>query len=148
MGQQQLLLVILVTIIVGVATLVAVNVLNNRAVQSNRDAVRQDLTSAASYVQSLWERPTLMGGANRDFKTMNVESILRYLNAPSSTFQSGDTEASNENGTYRVEEPTSETELVIIGEPDTGPPDMQITVSRNSETGQWEFEITDTEDDD
>jgi hypothetical protein len=141
MGQQQLLLVILVTIIVGIATIVAVNVLNNRITQANRDAVRQDLSQAASYVQSLWERPLVMDGAGRDFTTMNVEDILRYINVPSSTFQSGDTEATNENGTFRVEI-ESETELLIIGEPNSGPPNLEISVERDNETGQWEFTIS------
>lgn len=147
MGQQQLLLVILVTIIVGVATIVAVNILNNRLIQSNRDAVRQDLAQAASYVQSLWERPSAMDGAGRDFTTMNVEDILRYMNVPSSSYQSGDTEATNENGTFTVEI-ESETELIIIGEPDSGPPDLQITIERNSDTGQWEFTISEVGEDD
>lgn len=147
MGQQQLLLVILVTIIIAVATIVAVNVLNNRFTQSNRDAVRQDLSQAASYVQSLWERPTVMDGAGRDFTSMNVEDILRYINVPSSSYQSGDTEATNENGVFRVEI-ESETELLIIGEPESGPPNMQIRVTRIPQTGQWEFEISDSENDD
>jgi hypothetical protein len=146
MGQQQLLLVILVTIVVGVATIVAVNVLNNRVVQANRDAVRQDLTQAASYVQSLWERPTTMDGAGRDFTSMNVEHILRYINVPSSSYQSGNSEAINENGTFRVEI-ESETELLIIGEPNSGPPNLEITVERNSETGIWEFTVSESSED-
>jgi len=141
MGQQQLLLVIMVTIVVGVATIVAVNVLNNQVTQANRDAVRQDLAQAASYVQSLWERPSTMDGAGRDFTTMNVEDILRYINVPSSSFQSGDSEATNENGTFRIEI-ESETELLIIGEPDSGPPNLEITVERNSDSGIWEFTIS------
>lgn len=145
MGQQQILLIILVTIIIGVATIVAVNVLDSRFTVSNRDAVRQDLAQAASYVQSLWERPGVMGGANRDFNTMNVEDILRYINVPSSSYQSGDDTATNENGTFRVEI-ESETELLIIGEPDSGPPDLQISVLRNPETGNWEFEVSEVEE--
>jgi hypothetical protein len=147
MGQQQLLLVILVTIVVGVATIVAVNVLNNRVTQANRDAVRQDLAQAASYVQSLWERPAAMEGAGRDFTSMNVEDILRYINVPSSSYQSGDSEATNENGTYKVEI-ENETELLIIGEPDSGPPNLQVSILRNSETGQWDFTVSEADGDD
>ena len=88
-----------------------------------------------------------MEGAGRDFTTMNVEDILRYINVPSSSFQSGDTEATNENGTFRVEI-ESETELLIIGEPDSGPPNLEITVERDNDTGQWEFTISEVGEDD
>lgn len=40
MGQQQLLLVILVTIIVGIATVVAINTFSSAADSANLDAVR------------------------------------------------------------------------------------------------------------
>ncbi len=146
MGQQQLLLVILVTIIIGVATIIAINVLNSQSVEANRNAVRQDMTAAAGFVQSLWERPNLFGGANRQFTQLEEEKILEYLNVPSSNYQPGDSEATNDNGTYRVVI-VNDTELLIIGEPSTGPPNLQITVSRNNDTGIWEFEFSDVTED-
>jgi len=144
MGQQQL---ILVTIIVGIATLIALNILSQRQIQSNRDAVRQDLVQAASYVQSIWERPSLMEGAGKDFSSMDENIILRFINVPSSSFQEGDTEAINENGTYRIND-VDEMEMTIIGEPDTGPPNLQISVIRDPETGNWDFEISEVGEDD
>jgi len=48
MGQQQLLLVILVTIIVGIATVVAINTFGAAADSANLDAVRQDMGSIAA----------------------------------------------------------------------------------------------------
>ena len=146
MGQQQLLLVILVTIIIGVATIVTINVLNSQSVEANRNAVRQDMTAAASFVQSLWERPNLFGGANRQFTTLEEEKILEYLNVPSSNYQAGDTEATNDNGTYRVVI-VNDSELRIIGEPSTGPPNFQLTILRNNDTGNWEFQFSDVSDD-
>lgn len=146
MGQQQLLLVILVSIIIGIATIVAINIAGKGADQANRDVVRQDLSAAGSYVQSIWERPVLMGGANRDFETLDQEQILIFLNVPSSSYQPGDIVATNENGTYRVEI-EDKNELKIIAEPISGPPNMQITVTRNLETGVWSFDFTDIEAD-
>lgn len=145
MGQQQLLLVILVTIIIGIATIISINVLSTGANQANRDAVRQDLSNAASYVQSIWERPNLMGGASRRFTNLDEEIILLYLNIPATEYQPGDTEATNNNGTYRVQI-ESDTELIIIGEPATGPPNLQITVRRDDNTGQWAYEFSDFDD--
>ena len=146
MGQQQLLLVILVTIIIGIATIIALNIAGTAAEQANRDAVRQDLSNAASYVQSIWERPNLMGGASRRFTNLDEEIILQYLNIPATEYQPGDTEATNENGTYRVQI-ESDTELIIIGEPDSGPPNLQIIVRRDTNTGQWAYEFSDVSED-
>ncbi|MDZ7806938.1 MAG: hypothetical protein U5K71_07465 [Gracilimonas sp.] len=51
MGQQQLLLVILVTIIVGIATVVAINTFGSAADSANLDAVRQDVATIAASAQ-------------------------------------------------------------------------------------------------
>ena len=52
MGQQQLLLVILVTIIVGIATVVAINTFGTAADNANIDAVRNDMTAIASLTRA------------------------------------------------------------------------------------------------
>lgn len=67
MGQQQLLLVILVTILVGIATVVAINVFGTAAEEANRDAVRQDMLTAAAQAQAIHARPQALDGAGRDF---------------------------------------------------------------------------------
>jgi hypothetical protein len=147
MGQQQLLLIILVTIVIGIATIVAINIIGNGRIDANRDAVRQDLSAAASYVQSIWERPQIMGGAGKDFEeNMTEAKILQYLNVPASEFQIGDSEASNENGRYFVSI-QSDSELLITGEPNTGPPNIQVTV-KQIEDGQWTFEFSEGGNDD
>lgn len=51
MGQQQLLLVILVTIIVGIASAVAITTFSSASDSSNVDAVRQDMLSIGSTSQ-------------------------------------------------------------------------------------------------
>jgi hypothetical protein len=144
MGQQQILLVILVTIVIGTATLLAVNVLNQRSDQANVDAVRQDLAAAASYVQAIWERPNLMGGANRNFNNLSEEIILQYLNIPATEFQPGDEIANNRNGKYWVEI-VNERELTIYGEPNSGRDIISIRVFRSPDTGQWDFAFSDIE---
>src|SRR6056297_3557785 len=67
MGQQQLLLVILVTIIVGIATVVAINIFGDAAEQANKDAVRQDLLAASAQAQGVYTRPIMMGGGGGSF---------------------------------------------------------------------------------
>ncbi|TVQ04285.1 MAG: hypothetical protein EA359_07015 [Balneolaceae bacterium] len=147
MGQQQILLVILITIVIGITTIVALNVLNQRTQQSNRDAVRQDLAAAASYVQALWERPNLMGGANRRFTNLQEEIILQYLNIPATDYTPGDNEAKNDNGTYSVVI-VDDAELIIIGVPDSGPPNISIRIFRDDNTGRWLMSYLDNDEDD
>lgn len=144
MGQQQLMLVILVVIIVGLTTIIAVNILGQGADNANRDAVRQDLISAASRVQELWERPTLLDGADKNFTGDGITNgwILSRLNIPSSSYDvsSEENELINENGTYEIEI-IDVAELEITGTPSNGGEDIVVNVSRNETTGNWTFSI-------
>lgn len=144
MGQQQLLLVILVVIVVGIATIIAANVLSSGADNANRDAVRQDLVSAASKIQPLWERPMLMDGADRNFNNLTEGQIIEYLNIPSSSYEIGDESVTNENGIYTVEI-VDATSLTITGEPLSGGLNLEITVSKDLSTNNWNFEISEAE---
>ena len=152
MGQQQLLLVILVTILVGIATVVAINVFGDAAEQGNRDAVRQDLLQAAAGAQAVWSKPTLLGGAGRDFAAVDTEGaelmtdadILRLMGIPGSLSTEGDEGEEtdvvvNENGTYSIAERT-ERQLVILGEPSTFTNNLRLTVTRTEE-GNWTVNI-------
>ena len=98
MGQQQLLLVILVTIIVGIATVVALNIFGTNAKNANIDAVRQDMLTIASSGQAYFIKPTMMGGGGTSFKGMKFSDINF---AADSTFNSG-LSATNLNGTYVI----------------------------------------------
>jgi len=75
MGQQQLLLVILVTIIVGVATVVAINVFGQSAENANVDATRQDVLTLAAMSQGWYIKPELLGGGGGDFSGIGVEEL-------------------------------------------------------------------------
>lgn len=146
MGQQQLLLVILVTIIVGIATVVAINIFGDAADQANRDAVRQDLLAASAQAQGIWTKPELMGGANRDFggDALSEPELLAALNIPTNSFtdNSASGEAStltNDNGTYSIASAT-EFRLDILGSPASGGGDASndiYSVVCRSTTGDW-----------
>lgn len=138
MGQQQLLLVILVTILVGIATLVAFNVFGTAAEEANRDAVRQDIMAAAAQAQAIWTRPAMMDGAGQDFSTITAVQLLPRLNIPGAINDAG-TEVENENGTYTVAI-TDATTIVITGDPASDTPAIIGTLSRVD--GQWEIAWT------
>jgi len=67
MGQQQLLLIVLGTIIVGVAVVVGINMFTTGAVNAERDALLQDVNNVASTAASYWRKPTALGGGARSF---------------------------------------------------------------------------------
>ncbi len=96
MGQQQLLLVILVTIIVGIATVVAINTFSSAADSANLDAVRQDLAQIGSSAQAYYIKPTMLGGGGSEFTGMN----FNLISFPSDSIYAAGLNAANTNGVY------------------------------------------------
>ena len=67
MGQQQLLLIVLGVIIVGIAVVVGINVFTASSANANRDAVISDLTTLAAMSQQFYRKPVAMGGGGNTF---------------------------------------------------------------------------------
>ena len=111
MGQQQLLLVILVTIIVGIATVVAINTFGSAADQANIDAVNNDIAALASAAQGYYMRPGMLGGGGRTFDGSGTpqSSGISFdgLAFPATEVGgTGSLTAVNENGRYVIEDIT------------------------------------------
>ncbi len=102
MGQQQLLLVILVTIIVGIATVVAINTFGTAADAANIDSVRQDVASFASAAQGYYLKPRMLGGGGRSFEGITFRDVA----FASQGIEDGTT-AWNINGKYVITEVSS-----------------------------------------
>lgn len=115
MGQQQLLLVILVTIIVGIATVVAINTFGAAADTANLDAVRQDVAILASSAQGYFMKPTMLGGGNRSFNNIHFNSFA----FPASGRESGPAPmtAWNENGKYVISVVDNGAAINVIAHP-------------------------------
>lgn len=113
MGQQQLLLIILGVIIVGIAVAVGINMFTASASAANRDAVASDLTNLAAMAQQHYRRPAAMGGGANSFdgtgpdRTANTPDDGTVWLLPSAL----DTTA---NGTYTTTVPNADS-VVIIG---------------------------------
>ena len=67
MGQQQLLLIILGVIIVGIAIAVGLNLFQQGSIGANQDAMISDVMNIASHADQWRIRPTAMGGGDGDF---------------------------------------------------------------------------------
>jgi hypothetical protein len=98
MGQQQLLLVILVTIIVGIATVVAINTFGAAADSANVDAVRQDVAQIAAAAQGYYMKPEMLGGGGRSF----VGITFDHFAFPAAGITDDGDIAENENGRYVI----------------------------------------------
>lgn len=68
MGTQQLLLIVLGVVIVGVAIAVGVTLFKSNAQNSNRSQVIGDLENLGSNAQQYYRKPQSFGGGEGDFK--------------------------------------------------------------------------------
>jgi len=75
MGQQQLLLIVLGTIIVGVAVVVGINMFSQGAVNAERDALVQDVNTIGANAAAYWRKPVEMGGGGRDFTGLTLTKL-------------------------------------------------------------------------
>ena len=76
MGQQQLLLIVLGVIIVGIAVVVGINVFTASAASSNRDAITADLTNLSAMAQQFYRKPTALGGGGNTFTGWTIPASL------------------------------------------------------------------------
>ncbi len=88
MGQQQILLIVLGAIIVGIAIVVGINMFTATAAQANLDAVINDLVTFGARAQQYYVKPVSMGGGGNSFNTITMKDIS--------------TKSINENGKYSI----------------------------------------------
>ena len=67
MGQQQLLLIILGVIIVGIAIAVGLQLFQSGSVGANQDAIVNDIMNIAAHADQYRIRPEAMGGGGGEF---------------------------------------------------------------------------------
>ena len=108
MGQQQLLLIILGVIVVGIAVAVGITMFSDNAVNANRDAVSNDLVNLAARAQQFYRRPTALGGGGNSFVGLSADAAgLAKL-----TNMAG---GKNANGTYKVLTAGTANQVVLEG---------------------------------
>jgi ABC-type lipoprotein release transport system permease subunit len=92
LGQQQLLLIILGVIVVGIAVAVGITMFTDSAINANRDALGNDLVNLAARAQMFYRRPTSLGGGGNSFNLLTTDAITLLTNKPT-----------NGNGSYFIE---------------------------------------------
>lgn len=76
MGQQQLLLVILTVIIVGIAIAAGMTMFTAEGIQSNKDAIINDLNNIAAHAYQYRLRPKSMNGGAGSYAGFFIPSQL------------------------------------------------------------------------
>ncbi len=76
MGQQQLLLIVLGVIIVGIAIFVGINLFRANAIETKRSNVTNELVNLASMAQQYYMKPSSLGGGSRTFSGWNIPNEL------------------------------------------------------------------------
>jgi hypothetical protein len=100
MGQQQLLLIIIGVIIVGITIAVGITIFKANAVESSRTAIINDLGYFAMRARQLYFKPKNLGGTDHNFSNITL-SMLTPL-------------SENENGRYYIESSTRD-EIILVG---------------------------------
>ena len=122
MGQQQLLLIILGVIIVGIAIAVGLSLFSAQSVQSNRDAIINDLNNLAAQAYQFRIRPSSMGGGQGDYTTFAIPSKMK----------------TNENGTY-VSAPTTNTIVFTATSAQNASNTIKVTIDSDGKLGTWVY---------
>jgi hypothetical protein len=108
MGQQQLLLIILGVIIVGIAVAVGITMFQDNAVDQNRSAVIGDLTTLAAKAQQYYSKPASLGGGQNSFVGLTADATGIGILA-STAF------SNNANGIYSVKTAGTASYVVLEG---------------------------------
>lgn len=101
MGSQQLLLIILGTVIVGIAVTVGISLFIDHSSATNRDAIANDLVHAASVAQMYRKKPAVQGGGGGSFVGFDLRVVFK--------------EMKNTNGTYTVFGAPTDSLIIIEG---------------------------------
>jgi len=123
MGQQQLLLIVLGVIIVGIAIVVGINLFNANAEESTKDTIVSEGTNLGAMAQQYYKKPTAMGGGGNSFAGFVPAKVSSKLT---------DTPTTDWNWT----DPSNATSFVMTGTPKDADYKtkwkIQVTVTKDS----------------
>ena len=75
MGSQQLLIIVLGVIVVGIAVAAGIAIFGGNANQANKDAITHDLSLMASSAQAYYHKPSLLGGGGKSFTGITLNAL-------------------------------------------------------------------------
>ncbi|MGE5680113.1 MAG: hypothetical protein ACM34K_04465 [Bacillota bacterium] len=76
MGQQQLLLIVLGIIVVGIAIVIGVNLFHSYSLEAKRNNIIDEGVNLASMAQQYFRRPSNSGGGEKSFTGWTIPKML------------------------------------------------------------------------
>lgn len=120
MGTQQILLIVLSVIIVGVAIAVGITMFNNNAYNQNKSAVSSELNSYASQVVQWYKTPIAQGGRGGGTLAADATAVPAIVAATEAEiaafigFSGANLSLTTPSGEYRVSDIVGET-VILVG---------------------------------
>lgn len=128
MGQQQLLLIILGVIIVGIAIAVGLSLFSAQSIQSNRDAIINDLNNLAAQAYQHRIRPSSMGGGNGKYDASGGGTAFVIPSKMSS----------NENATF-VPTVAADAVTIVATSAQDASNKVTVVIDSNGKLGSWTY---------
>ena len=126
MGQQQLLLLVLSTVIVGLATVAGIQAFSENQAQATQDALTQKGVTMASDIQGLIAKPSQLGGIADS--TAGASSVATKLGYEGTAVSVDGASGSNPTCTIQSDDVSK-----IVCKSDQAP--QVVTVDLNTATG-------------
>ncbi len=128
MGQQQLLLLVLATVIVGLATVAGIQAFEQGSTRANQDALTQTAVTIASDIQAKVEEPSQFGGYGGSISDASGDISLSDLG-----YQTDGSEYVTADGSCALESPDN------LSKPsNAGSTNIVVTCeSSDNEVGVW-----------
>jgi Tfp pilus assembly protein PilE len=106
MGSNQLLLIVLGVIIIGIAVLVALGIFSHSVAENNLDRVTEFLMELGVRAQKYYRTPEWLSGGGHTFNglTADLQGIALLTNL-----------SSNEYGTFSISVAGNDTEVTLLG---------------------------------
>ena len=111
MGQQQLILLVLGIVVVGIAITIGIQAFSENSKKTNMDSLANDAIDVASSAQTWMLKPAIYGGGNNSCRTTCDWSGATFESLGMSTTSSGI--YTNINGDIAIDGSSSPTQFVI-----------------------------------
>ena len=124
MGQQQVLLVLLGVLIVGIAIAAGLGLFGSEETNASKMAMQHDILNICTFAKRYYVRPVSMGGGSRSFVGFVIPQ--KILSTP--------------NGTYSVGSATA-TDIAIVGVSNSHPENtMTVVLNSQGKLSSWTFQ--------
>ncbi|MER3522691.1 MAG: hypothetical protein C4326_01135 [Ignavibacteria bacterium] len=87
MGSQQLLLIVVGVVLIGIMVAVGMSMFKDQAASANRDSISNDLVHFAVQAQKYYRRPLVLGGGAYSFNGLTLSHITKIASNSNAVYQ-------------------------------------------------------------